>query len=570
MLVNLEIEMPASLQHPKKATFAAITRVTLDVTALDEAENFEKITKELTLADSIATGTVEVSQGRNRIFFANAFNETGQITYCGADTVNTLNDGFEVNIELQSKKPSAIELAIKAATRTSVTLSWTSNHDTDFAAYRLFRSEQAGVDFNSDLMFASSLNSDTEFLDDSILPEIDYFYKIFVFDSTGLFAASNEVKKAAETIFDLQLLQIDAPPSLQLSDSLTISWQVKNASAKEISGSFTDSLWINDRDSFNGARGLARFVHPQGLPSSLSSSVTLKVALPEGLVPGPHYLLVKTNVENSVLEQDTTNNQGSRMISIEPPQRSDLVVQKLQAPDSIRVGETVVIDWRLQNQGTRSTSENFIDRIWLGAKESVSNALLLEQFEHTSPLATGQTHDASAEVPFPDTLTPGAYFLIIQVDADDRVPEQDENNNLATQPINIFTEKDLVIVNVSAPDSAFAGEEIWVSWEVKNIGRNTVMETYREQLSITSSADTIGVIPIFLAKSSAIHTQDLQFEGLLRDSLRITIPTGLAGWKNILVEADVDETVAEIDEENNRTPKRIFIRENVNAAERRR
>jgi hypothetical protein len=74
----------------------------------------------------------------------------------------------------------------------SITLNWSASNETDFSAYRLYRSRLAGVD-SSDSLIANVANKSTTTYTDTALSETTwYHYRVFVFDANNLSAGSNE------------------------------------------------------------------------------------------------------------------------------------------------------------------------------------------------------------------------------------------------------------------------------------------------------------------------------------------------------------------------------------------
>ncbi|RMD98804.1 MAG: hypothetical protein D6814_06805 [Calditrichaeota bacterium] len=84
-----------------------------------------------------------------------------------------------------------------------VELSWTENSDPDFASYRVFRATSPNVTTDAKLRAIILRSTQTAFTDSGFTPGTTYFYKVFVFDKSGLNTGSNEVQVS---------IPLDAPP----------------------------------------------------------------------------------------------------------------------------------------------------------------------------------------------------------------------------------------------------------------------------------------------------------------------------------------------------------------------
>ncbi|MCZ6821251.1 MAG: fibronectin type III domain-containing protein [Calditrichaeota bacterium] len=128
----------------------------------------------------------------------------------------------------ENEAPTAVTLqdpeAIQGSTR-SLRLSWTQNMDDDFASYKLYRAKTAGVSTSSTLVTSIQTQSVLSFLDDNLEEGTTYYYVLYVLDTGGLNAASNEVSGTTG--------QNEPPIAVVLSDpevtqgstrSLGLSW----------------------------------------------------------------------------------------------------------------------------------------------------------------------------------------------------------------------------------------------------------------------------------------------------------------------------------------------------------
>jgi len=76
----------------------------------------------------------------------------------------------------------------------SLELYWSQYTDDDFSSYRLYRKTSAGVDTLSNLVTTINNKETTNHTDTGVKENIEYYYRVFVFDTFGGAKGSNEVK----------------------------------------------------------------------------------------------------------------------------------------------------------------------------------------------------------------------------------------------------------------------------------------------------------------------------------------------------------------------------------------
>ncbi len=90
--------------------------------------------------------------------------------------------------------PKAVTLSKPVADTTALKLSWTTSTEKDFANYRVYRSLASPVDSTAAPVTIINDNGTTNYRDTGVAPNTTYFYRVFVYDRSGLFAGSNEVQ----------------------------------------------------------------------------------------------------------------------------------------------------------------------------------------------------------------------------------------------------------------------------------------------------------------------------------------------------------------------------------------
>ncbi len=102
-------------------------------------------------------------------------------------------DGWSIDDVAVSEAPQAVTLiAVGNPDYNGLELTWTENLDPDFAVYKIFRSTAPGVSTEDTLAATISDQGATSYTDTGLYPETDYYYKVYVFNTSGAYAGSKE------------------------------------------------------------------------------------------------------------------------------------------------------------------------------------------------------------------------------------------------------------------------------------------------------------------------------------------------------------------------------------------
>jgi hypothetical protein len=256
--------------------------------------------------------------------------------------------------------------------------------------------------------------------------------------------------------------QLVVDPAVALPDlpvatasAVDVSWSVRNDGTADATGQWSDSVSlqkVGGGDSFS--LGSLTFSGP--LPAGKSYRRTGHFTLPAG-----HSGLYQAVVTTSGPGFASARSAGTVRIDAAP--QPGLQVTSLTAPDTIRAGDFVAVDYTVTNLGSAAAGPQWQDHVYLSLDGQVTSARLLgAPLDNPAPLAPGESyrqHTASFQVP---RDFGGPAFLVVQTGS----------NQTLSRPINVIpvAPADLVTSDVVAPDQAFLGSTIKVRYRVTNRG----------------------------------------------------------------------------------------------------
>jgi subtilase family serine protease len=240
---------------------------------------------------------------------------------------------------------------------------------------------------------------------------------------------------------------------------------------------------------------------------------------------------------------------------------ANLVVKKLQAVAAAIPGSDIVIDDTTMNSGKIDAGAS-VTRFYLSTDAKFDAAT--DTFLSSRPigaLAAKADSPGSTPVTIPLATALGKYFLIGVADADNAVPETQENNKKSRR-LQV-TRPDLTVTALKAPASAAAGSSIVV--------QDTTSNKAPVPAGGPGPGPTVAVTRFYLSTDSAFDGSDailgsrdialpLAAKAKSAASTTVTIPPAtVPGVYFVLAVADGDGAVLEINETNNLRSRKITI-----------
>ncbi len=372
---------------------------------------------------------------------------------------------------------------------------------------------------------------------------------------------------------DLQVTSTTADTQLETDVAFALGWTDTNAGNKAASG-FADRVYFSLDDQVGADVLLGTFPLSQNLDGTSSVERIQNVSIPTGSITqsGDYFLYVRSDSGNTVDEgENEDNNVRFHPVFVTRLERPDLEVTNITAPDSAFFSQRIQVQWTVTNNGPGPTnSPSWKDRLYVGTNpNSTSGASFLADSSNISYLNVGESYIASATVEIPRGLN-GSYHFIVQADRFDQVPEDDNANNLLSRPVtlNVPPLPDYTVTNVQAPEQAFAGAPIEITWEVKNQGdasngRDANGNFIQWRDSVYISRDT--TLTIGANGDRRIHTtlRTGEFEAdttysdntLIHDQNPrfVNLPNDIEGEWYVFVVTDAFDNIYEFTNENNNT-----------------
>jgi hypothetical protein len=347
---------------------------------------------------------------------------------------------------------------------------------------------------------------------------------------------------------DLAVVSISVPGNGLMGGSVPVVFVLTNQGASTVPGPWQQRFHLANNAGGAGAVNIGNVNFAGPLVPGASITITQNVILPNGHF-GVRHLGVTTDSANQIAEYLEDNN---TLYTASPIliAAADLVATYIGSPGTAELGSTLNVGFTTENTGDAATGP-FNDRLWLsGISNSTAGATLLATVAQ-NPFAAGVSLTRTQIVTLPLAgFTPGAYFLVSQVDALNEQAERSEANNRISTPLQLVLppRPDLVVSNVLAPTDALPGQAVGIAWTVTNSGSLSVTGVWSETIFLTTNAAGAGALELGTFK----FTNDLPVGGFLARTQSVVVPPASPlGEVWFAVQTDSRGDVTEESEANN-------------------
>lgn len=250
---------------------------------------------------------------------------------------------------------------------------------------------------------------------------------------------------------------------------------------------------------------------------------------------------------------------GSLTTSVRPidvEQLPDLVPFALTAPPSSEMGQPILIQWSVRNDGIQPAVAPWREALYVAPTPDGADRKLIAQITASEDLPSGAEIARSQTLVLPPAAA-GVNYLIVEVDVQNSIAERVETNNRdATEDTITLLAPDLVAANMAAPDSALQGATINVGWDVRNEGSAPTTADWLDRLMLVPALGTLAD-GLELATLAPV-IQPLPDGQQYRQSVSVTLPLSHSwppGAYRLVALADFSNAQAELDEGNNQVSR---------------
>ncbi|MEM9822499.1 MAG: CARDB domain-containing protein, partial [Bacteroidota bacterium] len=405
----------------------------------------------------------------------------------------------------------------------------------------------------------------------------NYYFYIQTDATNGIFetdeSVESNIRRSVDPVtveafnfadIDLAIQNVNPPCDVIPGASATVYFETRNlGSTVTVAGNWLDGIVLSEDNSWDPSEDtliIAQWPHDDDLSPNQNYSSLRNFTLPNTL-SGTYYVLLVTDLYNVNQESTTSNNAailpqincngGSGVDPLVFPQKPDLSIQIINAPNTAIAGQSFTVQYRVTNNSTEvSAIGDWLDKAFLSTSMNPNGAIDLgSKAVMQDSLPAGESYISELEASVPIAAF-GNYFLILNTDAGNGLAEEEEGNNLDFDAIFMdqADPSDLIVNQIQAPLLDTIATEMTVIWESKNIGANPAAGQFTQSVYLSKDNAYDGSDVLL---GTATHFVDLNPAQSSTYSITGRIENVERGNYFIIVRTDLQNNILESDEGNN-------------------
>lgn len=349
---------------------------------------------------------------------------------------------------------------------------------------------------------------------------------------------------------DLQAMGIQGPSVVSWGSSVTYTLQGKNVSdISTLFSQWTDKLYLStDNVLSDDDIEIGNKTHYGQLEPGDEYETVFTVTIPYGMV-GDKYLIgfVDSQTRNPDIQPE--NNMVATLLTINSVPTPDLEVTGITVIDNFVTGQPSRVAYTVTNVGEADIqNKQWSDRFYL-SNDNVN--LQLKNNAKQLSLTVNESYTDTVEIVVPIQYG-GNYDLIAMANATQSFYETSfDNNSLGTMvQVSVPMPGDLIVQNIVSEFEVVSGGVLHITWDIKNIGENTLSGNGLKSLVYLSS-DIVFDVNDKLLGSVVSNSVMLPANATFSQELSARISGVPEGEYYLIVLTNATRTFNESDFENN-------------------
>jgi len=361
---------------------------------------------------------------------------------------------------------------------------------------------------------------------------------------------------------NLKASDLVAPEEGWTRSEIIVSWKVTNTEGVPALGTWTDGVYLSSDDQPGNDTKLGEMDRPVELTPGHSYERAITVTIPE-VEEGNYWIFLRTDQGGAVAETDEADNMlVAGPIPIRETPYANLKISEAScAISEVHLGQQFQVNLTVVNAGTGPTNASFWkDAVYFSVDQGLdATDVWIGDRGNVSFLNAGETYTSDI-VATARGVSEGDYYIIVLTDATNTVYEdgfEGDNGKVVGQvQASLPPPADMRVTTVQAPEQAFSGQPISVSYHVENVGPGQVsVSEWVDDIYLSEDTQLDEAKDTRLGRIRRVASENRSPEPPNKidytASETVTLPVGISGPYYIFVLTDATDAINEWSFEGN-------------------
>lgn len=352
--------------------------------------------------------------------------------------------------------------------------------------------------------------------------------------------------------------------TLATDKEIAFTWKLKNTGSGDIQNAkIADAFYATVNQDGTGGELIGKVENTVWISAGSEKTLRANIKVPSNSrLDGLRYIYIKTNCDNSIVEESTTNNSSAVVKSWckyeavpSPPKvkGANLYVENLSINRSVKPGEEVTVTYTARNTGDADladkevSQEMFISNDYTFSETKAQKCEIIAQKGSVKNLKAGKSTTISLTFKMPDTMMGGDKYIHLFADRANQLGEKVTSDNYACSSFYLNGNlPDLKVTTYALADTIKTSTDVTLKFTTINqgtwdAGKSTAIVYLSSSNNLKGNAKQLTS-----ASVNAVNKGDKT-----ENTVTFSVSDKDYGKWNVLIKTDASNNVKELDEDNN-------------------
>lgn len=313
--------------------------------------------------------------------------------------------------------------------------------------------------------------------------KVDANDNVFEYDGEDNNVIMSQAITLSEPDLTAELLSV-SEETLITDNTVAVSWKLKNiGSADIVNATVKDGFYASVNANGSNAVKIAEVTNTVSIVAGGEKVQRANITIPaNSSLNGTRYFFVKTNIDGTVTESNTSNNSSTRtqkafeyMDGQTKVNGMNLSIGSLLVAENATPGETIALAYTITNNGTLTIDRNVRQEVLFSKSNtldaSARSCVVTGTLPEVTGLQSGESVNVNVQVTIPVDMKGGQNYIYVVINRDNALIEKKNNDNSAKSPVYVNGNlPNITVTGLAVPSTVMTSEKTEIAWTLTNAG----------------------------------------------------------------------------------------------------